>query len=287
MSYADRLLTSKATNGGLLSPGEELPRRRSSTEGASPANVKEAIDLAILRSNLSSDVADHQSQSTNRFTIARSGQTVAVLSIVRPAYRLGETISGMIDFTPPHAPGSSTIVPTYSMNITLETVERVDPSLALRSASSIQRATRKAYAHASENVLFARQTSFRLEIPTSATPTFETTGVHLSWRLRVEFVTARATATRQSTAQGLGISAAGDNSGSDEDTPLQDGTESPEPVDDLLEEVMRDDRGTVLVAKERLVAETFEVSVPIRVFGTAGLCGEGVSGAGMAEPLEV
>jgi hypothetical protein len=40
--------------------------------------------------------------------------------------------------------------------------------------------------------------------------------------------------------------------------------------DDLLEEVGRDERGMVRIAKERLVAETFEVAVPIRVYGVAG-----------------
>lgn len=283
LGYADRLMSNVSAGAQLSSPMEERPRRRSSSEDTSPNNVKEAVDLAILRSNLTLD-SDQPSQSTNRFTIARAGQTVAVLSIVRPAYRLGETVSGVVDFTaPPAVNGSKSLLAVYSMNITLETVERIDPSLALRSVSSIQRATRKTYAHASESVLFARKTYFRLEIPTTATPTFETTGVHLSWRLRVEFVTARTSKVQQTmAARGLGISATDDDdAGSDEQ--LHEGTSSPDLTEELLEEVSRDERGLVLIAKERLMAETFEVAVPIRVFGVAGLGFD----SGLADALEV
>lgn len=41
------------------------------------------------------------------------------------------------------------------------------------------------------------------------------------------------------------------------------------PVNDLLEEVHSDERGTVLLARERLGAESFEIEVPIKVFGSA------------------
>lgn len=305
LEYADHLLVQPAASDApqpLLSPSSHVPRRRSSShDHSSPTTMKEAIDLAILRSNLSSSSSDQPSQSTNRFTIARAGQHVAVISMLRPAYRLGETVIGVIDFvTPPDSPSSSALIPTYALSITLETVERVDPSLALRSASSVQRATRKIHAQVTETVLFAHRTTFRLEIPTSATPTFETTGVHLAWRLRVEFITARATTT-QVPAKGLGISTE-DGSGSDEEdvagadnrksnknnnNTTATTTTTTSSACDLLEEVVRDERGVVLIAKERLVAETFEVAVPIRVYGVAGLGTDGTLGNGMAEPLEV
>lgn len=291
LDYAEHLLAQPPSGAEpLLSPTSEVPRRRSSTDDPSPSNMKEAIDVAILRSNLSSNSSDHPSQSTNRFTIARAGQQVAVLSMLRPAYRLGETVTGVLDFSPP-ADSTSSIIPTYSLSISLETTEHIDPSLALRSASSVQRATRKVYAHISETVLFARQTSFRLEIPTSATPTFETTGVYLTWRLRVEFVTAKSTATitQQNAARGLGISGGGSDDSVSEDERLQQSNDSiaADSANNLLEEVGRDERGVVLIAKERLVAETFEVAVPIRVYGVAGLGAENALGNGVAEPLEV
>ncbi|KAI5238174.1 Rgp1-domain-containing protein [Aureobasidium subglaciale] len=266
LSHADELFAHpESESGALLSPTAEKPaRRRSSADQASPNNMKEAIDMAILRSNVSSGSSEQLTQSSNRFTIARGGQLVAVITIVRPAYRLGETITGTIDFTPPTSETENVTdqIPSYAINVWLETTERVDPSLALRSSSSVQRATRKIHAHVSEGVLFARKVSFRLEIPTTATPTFETTGVQLDWRVRVEFVTARV---RPKAVRGLGIEE--NEVGAEEDesalTPEKEG-------DDLLEEVGRDERGVVRIAKERLIAETFEVAVPIRVYGVAG-----------------
>ena len=52
----------------------------------------------------------------------------------------------------------------------------------------------------------------------------------------------------------------------------------------LLEELGSDERGVTLIAKERLGAETFEIAVPLRVFGAQGI--EGVGGEG-GEELEV
>lgn len=290
LEYADNLLgQSPSASKPFLSPTSEIPRRRSSTAGLAPANMKEAIDLAIARSNLHSSISA-PSQSTNRFTIARAGTQVAILSLLRPAYRLGETVTGILNFAPP-APSTFSAIPVYALDISLETVECVDPSFALRSESSIQRATRKVYARASETVLFSRQTAFRLEIPTVATPTFETTGVLLSWRLRVEFVTAKAypsaAGEHHNETRGLGIREGGeDGSSSEEDRALSQSGATPL-ANELLEEVGSDERGTVLIAKERLISESFEVAVPIRVYGVAGLGAESVFGNALAEPLEV
>jgi len=98
-----------------------------------------------------------------------------------------------------------------------------------------------------ENTIFARQISFNLTVPSTATPTFETTGVSLAWKLKVEFTTQRQ-------AQGLGIESQGNE-------------------DDLLEELGADERGTSFIARERLAAETFEIEVPLKVYGTPGVDG--------------
>lgn len=268
LSYTDQLLARpQSESGALLSPTAEKPsRRRSSLEDIVPNNMKEAIDMAILRSNISSGSSDQLTQSSNRFTISRGGQLVAIITIVRPSYRLGETITGIIDFIPPvpepDTEGPTDQIPSYGINVWLETTERVDPSLALRSSSSVQRATRKAHAHVSENVLFARKVSFRLEVPVTATPTFETTGVQLDWRVRIEFITARV---RPKAIRGLGIEDDEVDNAEDEALAAAEEKEA-----SLLEEVGRDERGMVRIAKERLVAETFEVAVPIRVYGVAG-----------------
>jgi len=193
-----------------------------------PQTMKECIDMAILRSNLTGAA----NQSANRFEIARSGRRVAVIMLARPAYRLGETMSAVIDFTDSH-------IPCYSVHISLETSEKVDPAIALRSNASIYRVTKKAHASFSENALFAQKLAFSPTIPPNATPEFITSGISLEWRLRIEFITPRVT---------------------HEDGGVQS-------FDDLLEEISSDDRGVILAAAQRLPAESFEVQVPIKVYG--------------------
>ena len=237
LRYTERLLEQPTDmNGALLSPTSPnmpTPRKHSSVD-QTPSSIKECIDLAILRSNYTNGSSESQS-SANRFNIARAGQHVAVLNLLRPAYRLGEAVFGTVDFTPPSEGAQAN---TYALLIELESTEHVDPSLALRSSSSISRATRKVHASVRENALFACQISFALSIPTSATPTFETTGVGVQWGVRVEFVVQR---------------------------------QSVEGQDDVMEEVAGGERGTVLVGKERLAAEAFEVVVPVRVYGVPGI----------------
>ncbi|KAF2116953.1 Rgp1-domain-containing protein [Lophiotrema nucula] len=240
LDYVDHLLDRPRQNSsmGLLSPTDTIPGRLSVAE--EPQNMKDAIDLAILRSNLTG-VAN---QSANRFEIARSGRRVAVINLARPAYRLGETISAVIDFT-------NADIPCYSLHVSLETSEKIDPAIALRSNASIHRVTRKSHASFSENALFAQRLSFCPTIPPNATPEFITSGVSLEWKLRVEFITPRLMHE-----------------------------EDEEPLwDELLEEIASDDRGVILAAAERLPAESFEVQVPVRVYGA-------VSGAAEEEDVE-
>ena len=240
LSYVDNLLDRPRQNSsmGLLSPTDTIPGRPSIAD--EPQTMKESIDMAILRSNLTGAA----NQSANRFEIARSGRRVAVIMLARPAYRLGETMSAVIDFTDSH-------IPCYSVHISLETSEKVDPAIALRSNASIYRVTKKAHASFSENALFAQRLAFSPTIPPNATPEFITSGVSLEWKLRVEFITPRL----------VGEEAA---------------------WDDLLEEISSDDRGVILAAAQRLPAESFEVAVPIRVYGAVS----GVEGAGPGVDLE-
>ncbi|RMZ71050.1 intracellular transport [Pyrenophora seminiperda CCB06] len=228
LEYVDNLLDRPRQNSnmGLLSPTGTMPGR--SSLGEEPQTMKEVIDTAILRSNLTGAA----NQSANRFEIARSGRRVAVIMLARPSYRLGETMTAVIDFTDSH-------IPCYSIQISLETSEKVDPAIALRSNASIYRVTKKVHASFSENALFAQKLAFSPTIPPNATPEFITSGVSLEWRLRIEFITPRLT--------------------------HDDGGEAT--WDDLLEEISSDDRGVILAAAQRLPAESFEVQVPIRVYG--------------------
>jgi len=265
LRYTERLLdhARDGSGGALLSPSSAnslspTTSRKHSLADQAPGTIKECIDFAILRSNYAdtstnrSKQSDAPPQSANRFNIARSGQPVAVLTLLRPAYRLGEAVIGTVDFAaPPSNAGSPSPAATYAAVVELETIERVDPSLALRSSSSISRVTRKVHASLHGNTLFARRICFNLTIPPTATPSFETTGVSLLWALKVHFTTQRRQQQQQQ-AHGLGI----------------DGGEQNEGDEELLEEIGSDERGTVLIAREWLVADTFEVAVPLRVYGT-------------------
>lgn len=232
LSYVDEIL------------GQKKNRRESSNSLASPIephsngmfggkfSSKDAIDMAILRSNQASSSSD---RSPNRFEISRNGRRVAVVVLNRPSHRLGETIVATVEF-------SNAAMPSYSIRGSLETWEKVSPTIALRSNASITRATRKIHATCFENTLFSSRVVFTPSIPVSATPTLITSGVSLEWQLRFEFVTSRL----QDAEDNLGASGIS-----------------------LLEVVDRDDRGTVFTSSESVACETFEVGIPLTVYGGA------------------
>lgn len=218
----------------LLSPTSTIDQRRPSVF-ESAATAQEAIHLAIMRSNMASE-----GQSQNRFEIARNGRRVGVVMLPRPAYRLGEVVTMVIDFTDAE-------IPCYAVHATLETSEKVDQSLALRSESSIHRVTRKIYAGSSETTMYSRRVVFTPTIPISATPEFVTSGVTFEWKIRVEFVVPAK-------------SGDGDATGDSQTAPCP-----------LLEQISEDEKGgLVLVAVENLACESFDVSVPLKVYGAVG-----------------
>ncbi|KAF2432092.1 Rgp1-domain-containing protein [Tothia fuscella] len=249
MQYVNVLLEqSQSQQSGLLSPTSPMSpvvpfTRRHSSVAEEPRSMSEAIDLAILRSNhINNTTKGADAKNTglnNKFDIARSGRHVASLLLPRSLYKLGETINLIVSF-------KETDIPTYAVQVALETSEKVDAAIAMRSPTSIYRYTRKVHAYAAESALFAKRLSFSLGIPGNATPEFDTSGVSLEWKLRIEFVTPRVR-LEEHEEHGEGDGGRGDGG--------------------LFEEVGRDDRGVVLQGVERLMVETFEVSVPIRVFG--------------------
>lgn len=304
LSYVDELLArpkhhpnqpgqgqSHHPSSALLSPSATVPpsRRPSvysvySDDPSSPSpflpassSAKEAIDLAILRSNL--PPAGHQ--AANRFEIARNGRRVGVVMLARPAYRLGESVALAIDF-------GAGEVPCYAVHAALETAERVtDPALALRSEASVARVTRKVWASASEAVLYARRTVFAPTIPAAATPEFVTSAVALEWKVRLEFVVPAGEEQqlyRQQQQQGNNYGRSGSGGDVEGDEEESGGMEERNgrgsrhqqqqqqlgPPHPLLEEISRDEKGgLVMAAVENLTCESFEVAVPLRVYGAA------------------
>lgn len=236
LGYVDELVTRPRdeTDGHLLSPSATgISRRASMADEATTS--KDAIHFAIMRSNMTGE----GQQSPNRFEIARNGLRVGVVMLTRPSYRLGEVVTMVIDLT-----GAD--VPCYAIHTTLETSEKVDPSLAVRSESSIQRVTRKVYTTSSDTTLYSRRVVFTPTIPVSATPEFVTSGISLEWKIRVEFV----------------VPSRGDSPDADDSQPVPHS---------LLEQISQDERGgLVLAAAENLACESFDVMVPLRVYGAVG-----------------
>lgn len=228
--------TAHSTDGG----GSYFPPSGGGGPGAPSQSAKDAIDLAILRANTTAP----GQQAANRFEIARNGRRVGVVLLARPAYRLGESVTLAIDL-------AGAQLPCYAVHFALETAERVDASLALRSDASVHRVTRRVWASASEAAVYARRVVFCPTIPVGATPEFVTSGVSLEWKVRVEFV----------------VPAVG-GGGEGEDGEDGDGGPAGVGAAGLLEEISRDERGgLVVVAAENLVCESFEVAVPLRVYG--------------------
>jgi len=127
---------------------------------------------------------------------------------------------------------------------------------------------------------------FMATIPINATPEFITSGVSLEWKVRVEFVVPAdgrqhpSSGSPRSGAQGEGAEEKEDEDEEyqqqqqDESQPLareREKARGPSQVHPLLEPLSRDDKGgLVLVAVENMPCESFEVAVPLRVYGSVG-----------------
>ena len=234
LSYVKATLnrTDQSLGLNLLSPTENTQSPFALVTEA-PLTMKDAIDLAILKSTATTP----SKRNLSRFEITRDGRPVAVITLTRPVFRLGEMISSTIDLR-------NSSISCFSLRSFLESYETVDPSIALRSKASIHRATVRVHASQHDITLFTRRTTFNPVVPNSATPDFITSGVSLKWRLRFEFVT--------------GLSK---HAGKLEDN-------------DLIEEVAKDERGVVTAAVQSLSCEIFDVSIPLRIYGATTLLDE-------------
>lgn len=228
-SYVERLLDppEQPSNSGLLSPTEAESRYVPPI--IDNPSMEVMVDSAIMNS---SNATSNAKRTVNRYEITKSGGKVAIIVLTRSAYRLGETVPVAIDFY-------DSRVPCYSLHASLETSENIDQAIALRSKASIQRVTRRVHASHFQSTVSAERVLFNPMIPASAVPEFITTGVSLEWKLRFEFVTDRSR------------------------DPEVLGEDYIEP----FEVVARDERGCAKAAIQGLFCETFDVTIPLRVYG--------------------
>lgn len=324
-SYINHLLSAprNPTTNTLLSPTADpedvLPTSPVGDHAQSPVtrqlpSVRTLIDHAI---RLASSAA---SGEPTAFNIARAGRPIGTLTISRPALRLGDTVHLVMSFSDAH-------IPCYALDATLESTEAIDPSLAIRSASSVERVTRRIWDRVTEPGFalgWAGRWSGRLKVPWSATPAFLTSGVSCRWVVRVEIVVGVEPGTRypepvvdeeddpegeedtisdtaslstsmslSQSEQALALpqpstlplkSASTGKRSATSSRPRRSKQLSRPKLDRpkvLLEDVGSDERGRHLAPRARVFCESFEVAVPIKVFGAPG-GGLGEDGAGAA-----
>lgn len=174
--YTKQLLTSRvAADNSAAVPLPEISLPTLSSTNLANSSCKAAVE-ALARSS-----------TKVTYDISKDGKVAAVLTLVRSRYRLGETITGVVNIN-----SQQSLARIARMSATLETFEEVQPSIATLPPGRLQRATKIVHAQHHESVLDKGRASFSLCIPSGASPEFVTSGVKLNWLVRLSFLTVSA-----------------------------------------------------------------------------------------------
>lgn len=254
-----------------LEGGEEL--MIGSREGE---NCGEAVEI----------LSRHSARAS--YDIAKDGDLVAVLTLVKTTYRLGETVLGIVNFN-----GNASGTPgahdrrVLRMAAYLETHELIPENLLPPSASGGKlkqpNLTRLYAEHRSAYVFSTQRTSFSLDIPSEGTPAFSVSAGEegaeggLEWRIRLTFLVAMGPGRRRARASMDGQSAqraAEDSraempvhllpSQGDQDNRVYSATEGLAP----LVRCSVGDKGRPKAEWAETKLETVECEVPIRVLAS-------------------
>ncbi|CAI2347549.1 unnamed protein product [Caenorhabditis sp. 36 PRJEB53466] len=109
-----------------------------------------------------------------------SSARVALLILPKKAYKLGDDVCGFLDFN-----GATT--PCVQYSATIETEEHLIDA-DVEEADNNRKKVIKVHSQTAPICTFSPDSTFRLSIPLTATPTFSTDSVQLKWRLRFVFV---------------------------------------------------------------------------------------------------
>lgn len=127
------------------------------------------------------------------YDICKNNEPVAKVILLRNTYRLGETITGIVNFSHSRIPcyqvkkiSSVMIFNSHpyphllflshpQISAYLENSENIESVYSIRSKQQTTKQTRKIVAEQHRNVLNARRTNISLTIPLSGTPEFQTT----------------------------------------------------------------------------------------------------------------
>jgi len=182
MDFVDRLLTSlgkapiSASEPYLSLNTPRTPSPTPTKERFRPLSCRESIDFAIQKELRTGSIGKRK----GIFEIGKNGVTLATLTLSRMAFKLGETIEGVIDIE--EGP-----IKCFQIRAALESAEDVDSVISQRSQSSTYRATRLLHGTKLEFTTFARRIQFAFEIPVGVAPSFETSYGTSSWDSEPDF----------------------------------------------------------------------------------------------------
>ncbi|GAA6063717.1 hypothetical protein JCM10212_001828 [Sporobolomyces blumeae] len=126
------------------------------------------------------EIVSRNSQKVS-YDINKDGYMVAQLTLVKSAYRLGETVNGSVVVNS----GEGRVL---KVSARLETHELVETTISTRPAPQIRQLTRRLHSEHHETTLDSARLGFALAIPSGATPDFGTSGVKLQWSVRMSFL---------------------------------------------------------------------------------------------------
>ncbi|KZP30270.1 Rgp1-domain-containing protein [Athelia psychrophila] len=196
--YAQRLLSSFPAAGGQggVGFGREHDEEREDEEdeenrrGGGLSGCREAVEILTRNPKKAS------------YDVNKDGVKVAELTFVKSAYRLGETVLGVVEVNT-----RTSRARVLSMSAILETHESLPSSLAPPSAPKLRRVLAE---HHASFVLSSLRTTFALDIPSDASPAFDVqnsadTPGGLEWKVRLCLLVAIAAPTAPCGPEGVRV----------------------------------------------------------------------------------
>ena len=115
---------------------------------------------------------------TVAYDVNKDGYRIAVVTLVKSAYRLGDTVNLAIALNLPFDEDRSNSIPArvYRIAVRLETHELIETSISMKSAEHTRATTTRLHAEHHEVTLDSGRVGCSLAIPSGATPDFSTSG---------------------------------------------------------------------------------------------------------------
>ncbi|KAJ3260017.1 hypothetical protein HK103_001527 [Boothiomyces macroporosus] len=178
ISNKDESRVQSTTSPGLPSPVTLKP--------PSPA-LKTALSPNTSGAEMETSTIDNilgllQMSGKVSYDISKNNEHVCQLILPRLGYRLGESLTCLLNF-------SQSSLPCFHVSVFLETQETADPAFANKPKNQIQNHTRICYGEFHQTTLNSRRVVVSLNIPSKCTPDFQTSAVSLQWSVRFEFIT--------------------------------------------------------------------------------------------------